>query len=113
MVSPLFYLNFKKYRYLLIYQLDALVFRDELLEWCSKEIDYIGFYEKPILKFNLKLHDPISEYLNSLTKIGYIFDEMREPKVNKELEKLKCQHKAMGLQIEKLEKQKSEIKKSF
>ncbi|MCE7733762.1 MAG: class I SAM-dependent methyltransferase, partial [Candidatus Heimdallarchaeota archaeon] len=27
----------------------------------------------------------ISEYLNSLMKIGYIFDEMREPKVNKEL----------------------------
>jgi len=37
-----FYRRFRKYRYLLIYQLDCYVFRDELLEWCARGYDYIG-----------------------------------------------------------------------
>ena len=40
--SKSFYLRFKDYDYLLIYQLDAWVFRDELDEWCQKGYDYIG-----------------------------------------------------------------------
>jgi len=42
LTSPMFYLKFKKYNYMLIYQLDAFVFRNELKEWCSKKFDYIG-----------------------------------------------------------------------
>lgn len=42
MVSPEFYRSFLPYRYILIYQLDAFVFRDELLEWCRKDYDYVG-----------------------------------------------------------------------
>lgn len=37
-----FYLRFQEYEYMLIYQLDAWVFRDELDEWCAKGYDYIG-----------------------------------------------------------------------
>ena len=37
-----FYLRFNSYKYMLIYQLDAWVFRDELLYWCDKDYDYIG-----------------------------------------------------------------------
>ena len=37
-----FYKKFKNYKYILIYQLDALVFSDQLLYWCSKNYDYIG-----------------------------------------------------------------------
>ena len=37
-----FYRRFEKYEYILIYQLDAFVFRDELLEWARKGYDYIG-----------------------------------------------------------------------
>ncbi len=37
-----FYLSFKKYQYILIYQLDAWVFKDELQKWCNKGYDYIG-----------------------------------------------------------------------
>lgn len=37
-----FYLRFLKYQYMLIYQLDAYVFRDELLLWANKGYDYIG-----------------------------------------------------------------------
>lgn len=37
-----FYLAFKEYKYMLIYQLDAWVFSDTLLDWCDKDYDYIG-----------------------------------------------------------------------
>lgn len=37
-----FYRSFKSYEYIFILQNDAWVFRDELLEWCSKEYDYVG-----------------------------------------------------------------------
>ena len=37
-----FYTRFKDHDYMLIYQLDAYVFRDELLYWCNKGYDYIG-----------------------------------------------------------------------
>lgn len=36
------YERFLKYEYMLIYQLDAWVFRDELQQWCDKGYDYIG-----------------------------------------------------------------------
>lgn len=42
MLSTEFYERFIEYTYILIYQLDAFVFRDELLEWCRKGYDYIG-----------------------------------------------------------------------
>ena len=41
MLSSLFYQNFYK-KYILIYQTDAFVFRDELNFWINKDYDYIG-----------------------------------------------------------------------
>lgn len=37
-----FYSSFKEYNYMLIYQLDAWVFKNELHEWCEKGYEYIG-----------------------------------------------------------------------
>lgn len=37
-----FYKRFHAYDYMLIYQLDAWVFSDQLSEWCQKGYDYIG-----------------------------------------------------------------------
>lgn len=42
LLSPMFYKRFDQYDYLLIYQLDAFVFKNELLEWCQKGYDYVG-----------------------------------------------------------------------
>lgn len=42
MLSPHFYERFLDYEYILIYQLDSFVFRDELKMWCEKNYDYIG-----------------------------------------------------------------------
>lgn len=42
LLSTEFYKRFSSYNYILIYQLDAWVFRDELEYWCKKGYDYIG-----------------------------------------------------------------------
>lgn len=42
LTSTGFYKVFSDYEFILIYQLDAFVFRDELAEWCERRFDYIG-----------------------------------------------------------------------
>lgn len=42
MLNIEFYKRFQKYKYILIYQLDAFVFSDKLLEMCEYNYDYIG-----------------------------------------------------------------------
>lgn len=42
MLSEEFYTQFTDYTYILIYQLDAFVFKDELQLWVNKGYDYIG-----------------------------------------------------------------------
>lgn len=46
--SMYFYNLFKQYEYILTYELDAFVFKDELMMWCAKGFDYIGapWFEK-------------------------------------------------------------------
>jgi hypothetical protein len=41
-LSRAFYEEFEKYEYILIYHLDALVFSDQLVQWCEAGFDYIG-----------------------------------------------------------------------
>jgi len=41
-ISPLLYKKYKNYKYILFYEPDAYVFRDDLLYWCAKGYDYIG-----------------------------------------------------------------------
>ena len=40
--SELLYEKFKNYNFLLFYELDAWVFRDELAYWCIRSYDYVG-----------------------------------------------------------------------
>ena len=42
LLSSIFYESFLDSEYILIYQLDAFVFRDDLMKWCQKGYDYIG-----------------------------------------------------------------------
>jgi len=42
MMDEKFYKQFLAYEYILIYQLDAFVFKDELNYWCTQHYDYIG-----------------------------------------------------------------------
>lgn len=42
LMSEVFYKRFTKYSHILIYQLDCLVFRNDLQQWCEAGWDYIG-----------------------------------------------------------------------
>jgi len=42
MLSSVFYQQFQHYEYILIYQLDCFVFRDDLDKWAQQGYDYIG-----------------------------------------------------------------------
>jgi hypothetical protein len=42
LLSDVFYKSFIEYEYILIYHLDALVFSDQLVEWCQRGYDYIA-----------------------------------------------------------------------
>lgn len=41
-IESFIYNRYKDYQYILYYELDAWVFRDELLKWCDAGYDYIG-----------------------------------------------------------------------
>lgn len=47
LLNSVFYMNFIDYDYLLIYQTDAFVFKDNLMTFCSMGYDYIGAPEIP------------------------------------------------------------------
>jgi hypothetical protein len=42
LIETSFYNEFIEFNYMLIYQLDALILKDELDDWCKKSYDYIG-----------------------------------------------------------------------
>jgi len=42
LLRPAFYDVFAAYDYILLYQLDSLVFSDRLLDWCHQGIDFVG-----------------------------------------------------------------------
>lgn len=42
MLSANFYKTFFNYKFILIYQLDAFVFRDDLIHWCNQNYGFIG-----------------------------------------------------------------------
>ena len=69
LLSQNFYARFLNYNFMLIYQLDAYVFRDELEYWCDRGFDYIGapwfLIDAPWFDANL----PMFQYLDKTEKI--------------------------------------------
>ena len=61
-----FYSVFRNYDYMLIYQLDAWVFRDELQMWCEKGYDYIG---SPLF-MNISLQGEFPMYSKEMLGVG-------------------------------------------
>jgi len=41
-LEPLIYEQFKNYTFVLKCELDAFIFRDELIDWCNKDYNYVG-----------------------------------------------------------------------
>ncbi|WP_421945296.1 DUF5672 family protein [Pedobacter sp.] len=72
-----FYKTFLNYEYMLIYQLDAFVFADELKYWCSLGYDYIGApwlrekeYPTQFKKFKEQIRTYLHRRYNYLDKHG-------------------------------------------
>jgi len=42
LLDPAFYERFRQHQFILLYQTDAFIFRDELEQWCQSEYDYVG-----------------------------------------------------------------------
>ena len=78
MLSNAFYRRFLDSDYMLIYQLDAFVFRDELSFWCSKGYDYIG---APWLK------DPRDSrpVISTINDLFFIYNRFRNKKSKQSL----------------------------
>ena len=62
MLSKQFYADFLHTKYILVYQLDAYIFSDELMYWCEKDYDYIGapWLKKPV--YNLPIISTIMKF---------------------------------------------------
>lgn len=77
-----FYQRFQEYEFMLIYQLDAWVFCDELQLWCNKGYDYIGapiFWPHNSKSFTTKISG-IGNGGFSLRKISYCLRMLDMPK---------------------------------
>ncbi len=70
LLSQLFYERFLSSEYILIYQLDAFVFKDELRIWCDKDYDYIGspWIATPVDSLGMKIFDKIARIFWSKKK---------------------------------------------
>ncbi|MEP7268554.1 MAG: DUF5672 family protein [Saprospiraceae bacterium] len=83
LVSSQFYKCFLDFQYILIYQLDAFVFKTNITEWCNKKFSYIGapwiyasYYESEVTKYKKMLlrFPPVGNGGLSLrkTKVHYL-----------------------------------------
>jgi Protein of unknown function (DUF5672) len=74
MLSVGFYYRFKDYKFILIYQLDAFVFRDELDYWCKKNYDYIGapYLFVDLDKYPISILTKYRKFLRILNKLKII-----------------------------------------
>ncbi len=72
MLSKEFYQRFIDYQYILIYQLDAFIFRDELEYWCNKGYDYIGapYIFVDLDTYPIKFLSTYRKLLKLLKKVG-------------------------------------------
>src|SRR5260221_2601752 len=76
MLSTSFYKRFLNYKFILIYQLDAFVFKDELLYWCNQNYDFIGAPHSPVKNLPgefqfLKNYGLFLEQINIIFKIKH------------------------------------------
>lgn len=82
MMEKSFYLKFVNYEYMLIYQLDAYVFKDELDYWCSLGYDYIG---APFFKLDNSIDEYTEDFIGvgngglSLRRISYCLSLLSRP----------------------------------
>lgn len=68
LLSRKFYQAFSDYKYILIYHLDALVFSDQLTEWCERDYDYLA---PPWIKHPDAPYAGMEEFENKIGNGGF------------------------------------------
>ncbi|AXB55379.1 DUF5672 family protein [Flavobacterium fluviale] len=79
MLNLSFYEAFSHYQYMLVYQLDALVFSDDLSYWISKEYDYVG--APWLTNDQYKIIDSMGNGGLSLRKISKFINVLKSKKI--------------------------------
>ncbi|NIJ56050.1 DUF5672 family protein [Dyadobacter arcticus] len=74
LISIDFYRTFSTYQYILLYQLDAYVFRDELLHWCQKGYDYVGAPSFHQTAFDALPAESKEVFANALSNRRYVLN---------------------------------------
>lgn len=74
MLSTEFYDRFAAFEYILIYQTDAFVFRDELVEWCRKGYDYIGAPLRTEIQFKSVIQEWIWQCKKAIARWFYVME---------------------------------------
>ena len=84
LLSEDFYKTFSEFKYILIYQPDAYVFRDELMKWCKEGYDYIGapWLEDKDEKIKLNGVGNGGFSLRNIKKFLYIFSKCKIRTIN-------------------------------
>ncbi len=89
LVSSIFYKTFQDYQFILIYHLDALIFSDQLKEWCARDFDYIA---PPWIKYpgapyeGLPIENKIGNGGFSLRKVSSlqrVLKRVRKPEITR------------------------------
>jgi Protein of unknown function (DUF5672) len=77
MLSTDFYRKFLYYKFILIYQLDAFVFKDDLKYWCKQNYDFIGAPHCPHKNLPGEMQF-LKNYTKLLKLVGKVFGLKRE-----------------------------------
>lgn len=70
LIEKFFYSSFKNYDFILIHQLDSIVFYNDLEKWCNKNYDYIGAPVFGAQKENMRNNDWVGNGGLSLRKVN-------------------------------------------
>ena len=87
LISESFYTVFNKYKFILIYQTDAYVFKDELNIWSKKDYDYIGAPWSGMHEYDNELLVGVGNGGFSLRKINGALKMLRKLRMLEVLEK--------------------------
>ena len=76
MLSVVYYKRFKQFKYILLYQLDAFVFRDDLTYWCQQNYAYLA---APIVEIGstkqkdsgMKILENYRKLLDFINRLGF------------------------------------------
>jgi hypothetical protein len=84
LLSRELYERFGAYEYVLLHQLDALVLRDELADWCARGLDYVGAPWFPTADVDFVNEPAVGNGGFSLRRVDAFLEVLSVPGVERE-----------------------------